>query len=188
MNPQVLALDIAAIVVTLIASVIDIRTKKIPNKLTFPAAALGIILNFVLLWSWQRGLLAIAGWFAGALIMVAFNMFGNKNKMGFGDAKLIAAVGAFLGLKVVIAWLYFAFIYGSFATLKFCSAIPWTHFGKMVKAASMGLTEPLDEEASAKLNAVMNKPIALAPFIAGGTILAVLLMKPSMDFLGFPDW
>jgi prepilin signal peptidase PulO-like enzyme (type II secretory pathway) len=188
MNPQVLALDIAAVIVTLVASVIDVRTKKIPNVLTFPAAFIGIILNFALFLSWQKGLLAIAGWFAGVLIMVAFNMFGNKNKMGFGDAKLIGAVGAFLGLKVVIAWLYFAFIYGSFATIKFCSAIPWTHFGKMVKAASMGLTEPLEKEAADNLNAVMNKPIALAPFIAGGTILAVLLMKPTMDFLGFPDW
>jgi prepilin signal peptidase PulO-like enzyme (type II secretory pathway) len=118
--------------------------------------------------------------------MVAFNMVGNKKKMGFGDAKLIAAVGAFLQMKVLIAWGYFALLYGGFATLKFFTAIPWSHFGKMVKSASMGVATPLDKEAEEKLTAVMNKPIALAPYIAVGTLLAILLEKPTLQFLGFP--
>jgi prepilin signal peptidase PulO-like enzyme (type II secretory pathway) len=185
MNIPALAVEIAALIVTLVASVIDLRTTKIPNKLTFPAAAVGIIANFAI-FGWQKGLLAIAGWFTGAFVMVAFNMFGNKNKMGFGDAKLIAAVGAFIGMKVLIAWGYFALLYGGLATIKFLAAFPWSHFGKMIKAATLGMVSPLEKEAADKLNAAMNKPIALAPYIAGGTLLAIILEKPTMVFLGLP--
>ena len=185
MQWPLLTIEISALVVTIAASIIDLRTSKIPNKLTFPAAVVGIVMNLALL-NWQAGLLALAGWFTGAITMVAFNMVGNKNKMGFGDAKLIAAVGAFLGMKVLIAWGYFALLYGAFATFKFFSAIPWSHFGKMVKAASVGVASPLEKEAEQKLTAVMNKPIALAPYIAAGTLIAIVLEKPTLAFLGFP--
>ena len=184
-------IPIAALLVVIAASVIDVRTTKIPNLLTFPAAAFGIILNFFI--SPIAGALAVAGWFAGAAVMIAFNLFGNKKKMGFGDAKLIAAVGAFLGLHVLIAWGYFALLYGGFAIIKFLSAIPWSHFGKMLKAATMGIPIALDEEAGRKLNEVMNKPIALAPFIAFGTLLAILfegtdVAVSRLRYLGYLGW
>jgi hypothetical protein len=56
----------------------------------------------------------------------------------------------------------------------------------MVKAASVGLPSTLDQEAAVKLTAVMTKPVALAPIIALGTLMAILLEKPTLAFLGFP--
>ena len=53
--------------------VIDIRTMKIPNLLTFPAAGVGIALN-----GFYRGadgaLDAVLGWFLGAGITVVFSL------------------------------------------------------------------------------------------------------------------
>src|ERR1700721_3005694 len=91
-------IPIVAIIVAVVAAVIDMKTTKIPNLLTFPAALVGIALNFALL-GWQAGLFAILGWFVGALIMVGLDW---KKKMGFGDAKLMAAMGAFLQWKGVL--------------------------------------------------------------------------------------
>ncbi|HEY9683749.1 MAG TPA: A24 family peptidase [Oculatellaceae cyanobacterium] len=186
MNSQVLAVDIAAVIVTLIASVIDVRTTKIPNLLTFPGAALGIIMNFAF-FGWQRGLLAIAGWFIGVFLsVVIFNTSGRQ--LAFGDAKLMAAVGAFLGLKVVIAWMYFAIVYGTYSIVMLGLAFPWKHVGQLVKAASVGTVASMEQESAEKFNAARKKKVPSAPFYAAGTILAVALMKPTMSFLGFPDW
>lgn len=178
-------LQIAILLVVAVASVVDLRTTKIPNWLTFGSAVVGIILNFALL-GWKAGLFAIAGWVTGVIVMIAFKMVGKMNQMGMGDVKLIAAIGAFIGLKVLLAWGYFALLFGAFATFKFLSAIPWNHFGKMVQAASVGLPSTLDKEAAEKLTAVMTKPVALAPIIALGTLVAILLERPTLAFLGFP--
>ena len=50
--------------------VIDWRTTKIPNLITFPAALVGIVLNYMLT-GWTGALHAVAAWFLGAVIIVA---------------------------------------------------------------------------------------------------------------------
>jgi prepilin peptidase CpaA len=179
-----IVLQIAIMLVVIVASVVDIRTTKIPNWLTFGSALIGIILNFALL-NWKAGLWAMAGWVVGVAVMLLFKIFVTK-QMGQGDTKLIAAIGAFLGLKVLLVWGYFALLFGAYATFKFLTAIPWSHFGKMVQAATMGLPSALDKEAEQKLTTVMKTPIPLAPIIAAGTLVAILLEKPTLAFLGFP--
>jgi len=179
--------SICAIVLTLIASIIDVKTTKIPNALTFPAAALGVILNFAL-FGVQAGLWAMGGWVIGALIMVLPGVLLKKSSaksMGFGDAKLIAAIGAFLGLRVLLVWGFFSLSYGGFALLKFLWLFPWKDLVKMIQMLMVGAQATIDPQSSEKLNAGMNKPIALAPFVALGTILAVVLEQPVLQFLGF---
>ena len=179
-----LILQIAIMVVVIVASVVDIRTTKIPNWLTFGSVPIGIILNYALL-GWKEALWAIAGWVVGVVVMLAFKIIITK-QMGMGDTKLIGAIGAFLGLKVLLVWGYFAMLFGAYSTFKFLTAIPWSHFGKMVQAATMGLPSTLDEEAAQKLTTVMKTPIPLAPIIAAGTLAAILLEKPTLTFLGLP--
>jgi prepilin signal peptidase PulO-like enzyme (type II secretory pathway) len=183
MNPHIY-LQVAILLVVLVASVVDMRTTKIPNWLTFGSVPIGIIMNFALL-GWKAGLWAIAGWCVGVIVMLVFKIAITK-QMGMGDTKLIGAVGAFLGLEVLLVWGYFALLFGAFATFKFLTAIPWNHFGKMVQAATMGLPSTLDKEAAEKLTTVMKTPIPLAPIIAVGTLVAIVLEKPTLAFLGFP--
>ena len=83
-----------------LACLSDLRTRRIPNVLTFSAAGAGLLFHLV-----SGGLSAagwsVAGWFVGALLFLP--MFALRG-MGAGDVKLMAAVGAWLGpLQVVIA-------------------------------------------------------------------------------------
>jgi prepilin peptidase CpaA len=86
-----------------VAALIDIRTRRIPNPLTFGSAAMAF--GFFL---WTGGLHGFAqslgGWAVGvALFLPLFLIRG----MGAGDVKLLGAVGAWLGpMGVLVAGLY----------------------------------------------------------------------------------
>src|SRR5580765_7538043 len=85
------------------AAVIDVRTRRIPNVLTFGAAAVAL---FYALWTaGLHGLaLSAAGWATGiGLFLPMFLLRG----MGAGDVKLLGAVGGWLGpAGVLYAALY----------------------------------------------------------------------------------
>ena len=82
-----------AIAIALCATVTDIRSRRIPNVLTFGAAAAALVFHTVT--SGASGAAASAGgWLAGAALFMPFFLLGG---MGAGDVKLLAAVGAWLG-------------------------------------------------------------------------------------------
>jgi prepilin peptidase CpaA len=82
-----------ALVVAAIAAVFDLKTKRIPNVLTFGGALCGCLLQAST--DGTRGLgLAIAGWLIGVLLFFPFFALGG---MGAGDVKLVGAIGACLG-------------------------------------------------------------------------------------------
>lgn len=90
--PNTVAATIA-VVVCLIACVTDVRSRRIPNLLTFGAAAAA--LPFHSLVNGSSGLaMAGAGWLVGAALFAPFFLLGG---MGAGDVKLLAALGAWLG-------------------------------------------------------------------------------------------
>ncbi|HHV34461.1 MAG TPA: prepilin peptidase [Syntrophomonadaceae bacterium] len=85
--------DLVLFIVILICLITDLRERKIYNKVVFPAAAVGIIVNTAHLglpglWT------SIGGLITGVLIfIVPFAMGG----LGAGDVKLLGAVGALKG-------------------------------------------------------------------------------------------
>jgi len=83
---------------TAIAAVVDVRTRRIPNALTVPAALLG--LAFHALTPGSMGLLmSLAGFGVGfGLLLIPWLLGGG----GMGDVKLLAALGAWLGPKWVL--------------------------------------------------------------------------------------
>jgi len=104
-NPA--TLTAVAVVWAAVAAFWDLRTKRIPNWLTLPAILLGLAVNAVL--SGAAGLWAsFLGTAVGAaLLLVPFAMGG----MGAGDVKMLAAVGAIAGPRVV----FHSFLYGAIA-------------------------------------------------------------------------
>jgi prepilin peptidase CpaA len=94
------------------ACVCDVRTRRVPNVITFGAAALALFCHATL-GGWHAALLSMAGCGLGlALFLPLFLLRG----MGAGDVKLLAAVGAWLG-PVGVVWtaLYAAITGGALA-------------------------------------------------------------------------
>jgi prepilin peptidase CpaA len=80
-------------VVVAFACISDLRTRRIPNALTFSAVA-GALMFHLLTGGWSAAGWSITGCCLGVLLF--FPMFALRG-MGAGDVKLLAAVGAWLG-------------------------------------------------------------------------------------------
>ena len=84
---------LVALTIAVIACVTDVRTRRIPNLLTFGAAALGVVFHGVT--GGLQGLqTAVFGWLVGTAMFLPFFLLGG---MGGGDVKLLAALGAWMG-------------------------------------------------------------------------------------------
>ena len=108
----------AALLCAGVASVHDVRERRIPNLLTGPALVLA--LGGHLVFGGWGGLLgsAAAGLLAGALLLLFFMAGG----MGAGDVKLMAAVGCLVGLPplglVLFATAVCGALFGLFLALR----------------------------------------------------------------------
>ena len=92
------AVQIAAVVLVLIACIRDVRTRRIPNVLTFGAMVTAILFRGVT-GGWDGLTSSVIGWALGAVLF--FPIFALRG-MGAGDVKLLAAVGAWLGPSDVV--------------------------------------------------------------------------------------
>lgn len=101
----------------------DVKSHRIPNRLVFVGAGLGLLLNSVLpegtgfvsglpgalgLWKALEGL---------ALGMIIFLPMYILRAMGAGDVKLMAMVGAFIGPNALIGTIVLTFLIGGVLSL-----------------------------------------------------------------------
>lgn len=91
---------------TLIAlAVIDLHTQLLPDLMTLPLLWLGLLLSFAGLFTNLHGAVigAIAGYLSLWSVYWIFKLITGKEGMGFGDFKLLAALGAWLGWQALPA-------------------------------------------------------------------------------------
>jgi prepilin peptidase CpaA len=161
-------LGAAVIVVTAaIATVVDLRTGRIPNALTAAAALAGLTLAGLGLTGVTLGL-AITGGLLGLGLMLPGRLFGGT---GGGDVKLMAAFGTLLGPKqIVIAFLCGAIVGGVLAL-----AHAW-HRGRV--ALTIARTAQLVTGPGAARSAIdaaaPNTRFAYGPALAAGAVFATL--------------
>ena len=112
--PHDIFLIIFLSVVLIIAAIIDMRTYRIPNLLTYPAMLAALLYHTVT--NGLNGLsFSLLGLLVGILLFGIPFFFGL---MGAGDAKLMGAVGAVLGTRGVLnASLFTAVAGGVFALI-----------------------------------------------------------------------
>ena len=117
-TPTALAAAIFCALLVALAG-IDLEHFLLPDRLTLPGAAFGLVLQP---WLPSTSLLdAVLGVLigAGVLILVINTWFWlrNEESMGLGDVNMLAMIGAFLGWQGVAATLFFASLGGAVAGL-----------------------------------------------------------------------
>lgn len=96
-----------------VAAVIDLRSRKIPNWLTFSVTAAGLAGSFWL-YGWYGALGSVNGWLAGMGIFLLPFLLGG---MGGGDVKMMGAVGALKGASFVVEAALLVALYGGLMAL-----------------------------------------------------------------------
>jgi prepilin peptidase CpaA len=163
-NPAFIALAAGA----LTATVIDIRTRRIPNVLTGSMAALGIALAAAGMSGISVGA-SVAGMVAGLLLMLPGHALGAT---GAGDVKLMAAVGAVLGIPLIVNAFLFTAVAGGVL------AIAVALRRRRLKATLSGTSKLIASPAGVRQElqgATKASRFAYGPAIAIGSVAAALI-------------
>ena len=148
--------------VLLVLSLIDWDTTVLPDALTLPLLWAGLVAAAL---GWLPGLTlaqSVAGAAAGYLSLWAvywlFKLTTGKEGMGFGDFKLLAALGAWLGATAILPIVLMASVLGA------------------VVGLAMKATGALRQ----------GRFVPFGPFLAGGGVVVVLAGLPTV--LGWIGW
>ncbi len=137
---------------------IDLDTQLLPDNMTLPLLWIGLIFN---LWGTYVSLqAAVIGAIAGYLILWSiywlFKLATGKEGMGYGDFKLLAALGAWFGWQSLPAIVLLSSLVGSVVGI---ALILFARHGREV-------------------------PIPFGPYLAGAGLLALYFRAPINSFLG----
>jgi leader peptidase (prepilin peptidase)/N-methyltransferase len=135
---------------------IDYDTQLLPDDLTYPLMWLGLLLNldgtFVPLRDAVIG--AAAGYLALWSVYWLFKLATGKEGMGYGDFKLLAALGAWLGWKMLPTIILLSSVVGAIVGI---SLIVFARRGR-------------------------DKPIPFGPYLAAAGLIALLYGGPIMRY------
>lgn len=99
----------------IVISLIDLKTMLVPVKLCYFTMLLGILLSpFIPQITFKDSLLG-ASFGAGIILFIieTYYILTGKEGMGYGDANIMAVVGAFLGWEKVLVTLFLSSLIGS---------------------------------------------------------------------------
>lgn len=167
----------ALTLVAVLAAWFDLRERRIPNLLVFPATLIGLILNAS--HGWDGLWFSTKGFALGiALLFIPYLL----RVMGAGDVKLLASTGAFVGASDVMRVLLLALLAYPVLALGFLIhqrklKLTLVRFGQLLLRL-LGIFFPPLKLYAAQLEAMDNPQIASAtsPFgvaISIGTLLAL---------------
>jgi prepilin peptidase CpaA len=151
----------------LAATVIDLRTRRIPNLLTAAMAAIGIGLAAAGVGGASLGAAAL-GIVMGCGLMLPGHMLGAT---GTGDVKLMAAVGAIVGPLLVLK----AFLFTGLAGGVLAIAVAVRRRRLSTTLAGTGRMIASGEVQKEIQLAAPSSRFAYGPAIAIGSVLAVLV-------------
>ena len=106
-----------------VLAMIDLDHMLLPDVLTWPGIAAGILLQPLVSWAglvpvpWRAMAGGVLGAAVGAGILLAvwggWYLLRHEEGMGLGDVKMLAAIGAFLGWRGVLVSLFFGALSGA---------------------------------------------------------------------------
>jgi prepilin peptidase CpaA len=158
------------LIVVSMATVTDLRTRRVPNWLVFPFLMAGISVSGVLR-GWQGIGQSFAGCGLGLLIYGILFWLGG---MGAGDVKLCAAIGAWIGPGQLFMAIVLTGLAGGIMVL--CWAIFGGFISELFHGARnvvLGLGNPTQgEESEYLLSNPLKRKMPYAPAIAIGTLIS----------------
>jgi prepilin peptidase CpaA len=164
------------VIVVTVATVTDMRTRRIPNWLVLPFLFAGITASTWLL-GWQglgRSLMGLG------LGLVLFGVMFFMGGMGAGDVKLAAAIGAWVGPTQLFLALLLTAILGGIM------ALVWIVIGRLYPNLLKG-TGDLEHEQTVAVPAAANEtsepnPVPAAEtIVSGGLELEQMKQQPEAD-------
>ena len=118
-HPARLLLNLSFVAILIALSFIDLDTFRLPDVLTLPLLVIGLLGAFLIPGNpagWESALSALG---AGGLFWIIARVY--PQGMGFGDVKMVAALGAFLGFPAT----FLAVFIGSFVGAVTGSFLLW---------------------------------------------------------------
>lgn len=169
---------ITALAVALVAAVYDLRSRKIPNWLTYGGIALGPLLNLAL--AYFHGARGDALLYAGTESCLGAGACGIlplyavlRGKLGQGDLKLFVALGALLGPVAGIE----AEVYAIVAAFFVAPIVAW-RAGRLGSALSFAFASMRNSFRSKKAQKPLPEHetswMPLAPAILAGVVLVAV--------------
>jgi leader peptidase (prepilin peptidase)/N-methyltransferase len=93
---------------------IDLEHHRLPNEITLPGMVVGFVCSFFMPPGWVSSLVGILlGGGVLWLLATLWWLIRHEEGMGFGDVKMLAMIGAFLGWRLVLVTLFVSTILGS---------------------------------------------------------------------------
>lgn len=151
----------------LVATVVDIRVRRIPNVLTATMSGIGIGLAASQVSGISLGA-SIAGLMLGLVLMLPGHALGAT---GAGDVKFMAAVGAIVGPALVVNAFLFTAVAGG--VLAVVVAVRRKRLGTTLAGTGRLIAAPTDAKKEIQA-AGSSSRFAYGPAIAIGSVLAAL--------------
>jgi prepilin peptidase CpaA len=160
------------VAVVVVATITDLRSRRIPNWLVLPFLVLGVLVSGM-----ARGWSGVGQSLLGILLAAVFlGIFCYLGGMGMGDLKLCAAIGAWIGPSQLFIALMVMGLAGG------VMALGWAAAGGFLKQTLRGMGALLSGFRKRGLRPhstlVLDNPLArkmpYAPAIAIGTICSFL--------------
>ncbi len=163
-NAALVALSIGV----LIATVVDLRSRRIPNQLTAAMAVTGLALAAAG-WSGVSIPASVAGLVAGLGLMLPGHLLGAT---GAGDVKLMAATGSILGVHLIVnAFLFTAIAGGLLAVMV---ALQRRRLQTTLSGTGRLISAPAGVPGQLRSSLPVSR-FAYGPAIAVGSIVAALV-------------
>lgn len=152
----------------LLATIIDIRSRRIPNTLTATMTGVGLGLVVTGL-SGVSPAASLGGLIVGLMLMMPGHVMGAT---GAGDVKLMASVGAILGIQLVVTAFLFTAIAGG--VLAVAVALRRRRLTRTLAGTGRLIVAPTDLPRELR-DASPGSRFAYGPAIAIGSIIAAII-------------
>lgn len=109
-----LAVRLVFVSAMIVLAVTDIEHRILPNSITYPGIVAGVLFSTVLPPGWVSAVIGVVSWpLALFLVGEVVGRVMKREALGFGDVKMLAMIGAFLGWRLAFMTVFASSVLGT---------------------------------------------------------------------------